>query len=143
MLSIADTCVQEILNSINTQIENTNPPIRPTKVEGCIEKAKAKFGENNKVNTILCGGRELKRLSLDPNVVQPEEELKVSNCQVTLKHAMDTVKFFMDKKHKKVKNVILQIGSNHIEKGHTEILTNDVMDFASDLVQQGVNLIIS
>ena len=85
-----------------------------------MKKAEEKFGKNNKVHTILCGGKELERISLDPKVVEIEEELKIANGKATMSHTIDTVKFFMEKRHKRVKNVILQISTNHIEKGQSE-----------------------
>ena len=47
-----------------------------------MKKAEEKFGKNNKVHTILCGGKELEHI--------------------------------LEKRHKRVKNVILQISTNHI-----------------------------
>ena len=74
-----------------------------------------KFGENNTVQTILCGGKVLERISLDSKVVAAEEVLKIANGNATLKHSIDTIKFFIAKRHKRVKNVLLQISTNHID----------------------------
>ena len=102
-----------------------------------------KFSQNNTVKTFLCGGRELKGISINPTVLKSEEGFKIANSKCTLAETIDTANFFMNTVHQDIQNVILQVGTNHIKRGHSEIIKDALINFASQMAQQNIDVIIS
>ena len=128
------TCGQEIPHISHVITENTS-----SKKEESI----AKFRENETVTTLLCGGRELTGVSIDSKVIKSEQGFKIANPAASLSKSIETAKFFINKNHRNVKSMILQISANHIENGKSEIIKDTLMNLSTEMAQKGIKVIIS
>ena len=102
-----------------------------------------KFCANETVTTILVGGKELKAISISPKVLNTEEYFKIANPNANLHETTANAKFFIDKIHKKARSLVLQVGTSHIEMGHSETMKESLITFSTEMKKLNIDVIIS
>ena len=96
---------------------------------------------NQNIKVVLAGDKSFKNMKLNSSF--PDKCLKIAPHNTNINELTETAKFFVDKMHRNMEYVVLQVSHHDCTQGKTELIKQTISNFSSQLFSQNVNLVIS
>ena len=124
------------------------PPILPiiqtkTKMER-IEDSNKKFEVNDVIKTLIIGDGTVENIDITSDCYSSNSCFKISRrYSHNIKELADTTEFFLDKLHKGVNQLVLQISSFNFFNTNSEEIKDDIKSLIKNMGQRKISLVIS